>query len=237
MSVAVSVSRVRGRCINDVHSCRRGFHVSAGNRFRLPTHLSSNLDFPALDIKWRQLWAIETQRAKLLERVKSIQFTPLRQANTPIEPPRIPKGKYYVLSMFPYPSGSLHLGHVRVYTISDTINRFRKMQGYQVFIQEMDSLTQVIHPMGWDAFGLPAENAAIERGILPQKWTERNIRHMKSQLKALSTDFDWSRVRTYCNLHLIGRKLRHVTRVIINGRNGYLLNSEKPVECTGKRQP
>jgi len=97
------------------------------------------------------------------------------------------KPKYYCLSMFPYPSGRLHMGHVRNYTIGDVLSRFHKMKGYNV-----------MQPMGWDAFGLPAENAAIANKTAPAKWTYENIEHMKTQLKQLGLAVDWNREITTC---------------------------------------
>ena len=123
--------------------------------------------FREIEAKWQRAWQ------------ESGQF---RVTEDPTRP------KYYCLEMFPYPSGRIHMGHVRVYTIGDLIARFRWMRGFNV-----------LHPMGWDAFGLPAENAAIDNGVHPAVWTHENIANMKTQLKRLGMSYDWARELATCD--------------------------------------
>ncbi|MCA8888549.1 MAG: class I tRNA ligase family protein, partial [Parvularculaceae bacterium] len=99
------------------------------------------------------------------------------------------KPKYYVLEMFPYPSGRIHLGHVRNYAMGDVIARFKHARGFNV-----------LHPMGWDAFGLPAENAAMQTGRHPGEWTYANIEHMRRELQQIGLAIDWGREFATCDV-------------------------------------
>ncbi len=126
--------------------------------------MDKRYDFKAIEAKWQNIWE-ENKIFKVYED-KS-------------------KPKYYNLEMFPYPSGHLHMGHVRNYAIGDVVARFKSMNGYNV-----------LHPMGWDAFGLPAENAAIQNEVHPARWTYGNIERMKQQLKGMGLSYDWNRELT-----------------------------------------
>ena len=124
-------------------------------------------DSEAIELKWQQIW--EEKGVFHAE-------------------PDPEKPKYYVLEMFPYPSGRIHMGHVRNYSIGDLMARYLRMNGYNVF-----------HPMGWDAFGMPAENAAIKHGIHPAKWTKENIANMRSQLRRQGYSYDWGQELATCD--------------------------------------
>jgi leucyl-tRNA synthetase len=134
----------------------------------------SRFNFKAAEARWQQAW---TDRATFVADDRSV------------------KPKTYVLEMFPYPSGRIHMGHVRNYTMGDVIARTRKAQGYEV-----------LHPMGWDAFGMPAENAAIEKKVAPAAWTYQNIATMRGQLKQLGFAIDWSRELATCDPSYYGHE-------------------------------
>ena len=136
--------------------------------------MMSRYDPSEIEPKWQQAW----DNARVFEARRD-----------PAKP------KYYVLEMFPYPSGRIHMGHVRNYTMGDVVARTKAAQGYSV-----------LHPMGWDAFGMPAENAAMERGGHPRDWTEGNITEMKAQMKPLGLSIDWSRELATCRPEYYGQQ-------------------------------
>jgi leucyl-tRNA synthetase len=128
----------------------------------------------AIEEKWQAVWAEEN--------LFHVEEDPNKQ-------------KYYLLEMFPYPSGKIHMGHVRNYSIGDVIARYKRMRGFNV-----------LHPMGWDAFGMPAENAAIQNGVQPAVWTQNNIAYMKQQLSRLGFGYDWEREVSTCDVRYYGHE-------------------------------